>query len=89
VVGSLATYHEIMQLYKITTVPLDNEKFGSLSNRQSMHDSQDQEDQSDAEGQPYADIYSSQSRNNRPFVKRSARLPKDTWHSLSPSDQKN
>jgi hypothetical protein len=88
--GRILTYHEITQLYKVTAAPLDNEKFGSSSNRQSnLHDFHDNEGQSDYEDQRY-DVNTSQSRTNKPFVKRAVRLPKkDTWHSLSPSDQKN
>jgi hypothetical protein len=87
--GRILTYHEITQLYKVTAAPLDNEKFGSSSNRHSnLHDFHDNEGQSDYEDQRY-DVNTSQSCTIRPFVKRAVRLPKDTWHSLSPSDQKN
>jgi hypothetical protein len=87
--GRILTYHEITQLYKVTAAPLDNEKFGSSSNRQSnQHDFHDNDGQPDHED-PCYDVKTSQSRTNKPFVKRAVRLPKDTWHSLSPSDQKN
>jgi hypothetical protein len=62
--GRLLNYYEIMQLYKITAAPLDNEKFGSPSNRQTnMHGSHGQEEYPDTDDPRY-DVYSSQSRNN-------------------------
>jgi hypothetical protein len=84
------SYHEVVELYKVTATPVDSDRIGATTTRSgNVHDIQDHRDYfNDSEDQEsfQANVHN---RGNKPFVRKPGRLPKDAWDSLSTTDQRN